>query len=83
MDNFYVLISLLGYLDSTQEVQLKSLHVQTWTFLLLNFVIWGKNPPFKISRSKKALGMEEFQFLDHFSPSFLGQKYQFYVHIQF
>ena len=45
MDDFSVLTGLLGYLDSTQEVQLKALHVQTWTFLLLNFVIWGKNPP--------------------------------------
>ena len=46
MDGFSVLTGLLGYLDSTQEVELKSLHAQTWTFLLLNFVIWGKNPPF-------------------------------------
>ena len=46
MDDFSVLTGLLGYLDSTQEVELKSLHAQTWTFLLLNFVIWGKNPPF-------------------------------------
>ena len=42
MDDFFVLTGLLGYL----EVELKSLHVQTWTFLLLNFVIWGKNPTF-------------------------------------
>ena len=46
MDDFSVLKGLLGYLDSTQEVELKSPHAQTWTFLLLNFVIWGKNPPF-------------------------------------
>ena len=38
----------VGYpnLDSTQEVELKSLHVQTWTFLFPNFVICDKNPPF-------------------------------------
>ena len=45
MDDFSVLPGLLGYLDSTQKVELKSRHVQTWTFLLMNFVIWGKNPP--------------------------------------
>jgi hypothetical protein len=32
MDDFSVLTGLLGYLDSTQEVELKSLHAQTWTF---------------------------------------------------
>ena len=46
IDDFSVLTGFLGYLDSTQEVELKSLHVQTWSFLLLNFVIWGKTPPF-------------------------------------
>ena len=46
MDDFSVLTGVLGYLDSTQEIEFKSLHVQTWTFLLLNFVIWGKNPLF-------------------------------------
>ena len=59
MDGFSILTGLLGYLDSTQEVELKSLHAQTRTFLLLNFVIWGKNPPF--IGLKKALRMEEFQ----------------------
>ena len=44
MDDFSVLTGLLGYLDSTQEVELKSLHAQTRSFLLWNFVIWGKNP---------------------------------------
>ena len=39
-------LSVLTGLDSTQEVELKSLHAQTWSFLLLNFVIWSKNPPF-------------------------------------
>ena len=63
MDDFSVLTGLLGYLDSTQEVELKSLHPQTWSFLLLNFVIWGKNPPFIKGKSvgqKKALPMEEY-----------------------
>ena len=41
MDDVSVLTGLLEYLDSTQEVELKSLHAQTWIFLILNFVIWG------------------------------------------
>jgi hypothetical protein len=65
MDDFSVLTGLLGYLDSAQEIELKSLHAQTWTFLLLSFVIWGKTPPLPLlSKSvslKKALRMEEFQ----------------------
>ena len=36
MDDFSILTGLLGYLDSTQEVELKSLHAQTMSFLLLN-----------------------------------------------
>ena len=36
-------LSVLTGLDKTQEVELKSLHAQTWSFLLLNFVIWNKN----------------------------------------
>jgi hypothetical protein len=36
MDNFSTLTGLLGYLDSTQEVELKSLHAETMSFLLLN-----------------------------------------------
>ena len=32
MDDFSVLTGRLGYPDSTQEVELKSLHAQTWTF---------------------------------------------------
>ena len=35
MDNFSILTGLLGYLDSTQEVELRSLHAQTMSFLLL------------------------------------------------
>ena len=45
MDDYSVITGLLGYLDCPQEVELKSFHAQTWTFLLLNFVIWGKIPP--------------------------------------
>jgi hypothetical protein len=37
MDDFSILTGLLGYLDSTQKVELKSLHVQTMSLLLLNF----------------------------------------------
>jgi hypothetical protein len=36
MDDFSILTGLLGYLDSTQEVELKSLNAQTMSFLLLN-----------------------------------------------
>ena len=36
MDDFSILTGLLGYLDSTQEVELKSLHAPTMSFLLLN-----------------------------------------------
>jgi hypothetical protein len=36
MDDFSILTGLLGYLDSTQEVELKFLHAQTMSFLLLN-----------------------------------------------
>ena len=35
MDNFSILTGLLGYLDSTQEVELRSLHAQIMSFLLL------------------------------------------------
>ena len=36
MDDFSIQSGLLGYLDSTQEVELKSLHAETMSFLLLN-----------------------------------------------
>ena len=36
MNDFSILTGLLGYLDGTQEVELKSLHAQTMSFLLLN-----------------------------------------------
>ena len=39
MNDFSVLTGFLGYLDSTQEIEWKSLHAQTWPFLLLYFVI--------------------------------------------
>jgi hypothetical protein len=39
MDDFSILTGLLRYQDSTQEVELKSLHVQTMSFLLLNFYL--------------------------------------------
>ena len=40
---------LLEYLDSTQEVELKYLHVETRSFLLWNFVIWGKNALYEVN----------------------------------
>ena len=61
MDDFSVLTRLLGYLDSTQEVELKSLDAQTWILSILNFVIWGKTPHSKSVGLKKTLRMEEFQ----------------------
>ena len=35
MDDFSVLTGLLGYLDSTQEVELKSLHAQTYMVIFV------------------------------------------------
>jgi hypothetical protein len=37
MDDFSILTGLLGYLDSTQEVELKSLHAQTRSLLYLAY----------------------------------------------
>jgi hypothetical protein len=49
MDDFSILTGLLGYLDSTQEVELESLHAQTMSFYYWictfdqNFsFLWGK-----------------------------------------
>jgi hypothetical protein len=77
MDGFSILTGLLGYLDNTQEVELKSFHAQTMSFLLLNL---HSIPPFyevnSFNRKWLAHGViSEIFFLDHFSPSFLGQKY--------
>ena len=42
MDDSSILTGLLGYLDSTQEVELKSLQAQTMSFLLLNLYFLSK-----------------------------------------
>ena len=51
------------------------------------FVIWCKNPPFCVKwiRRKGLLhkGISKIFFLDHFSPSFLGQKWLTFIPIPF
>ena len=51
-----------------EKILMKFLHGLTMSFLLLNLYFWSKLP-----LSMRKIHLIEF-FLDHFSPSFLGQK---------
>ena len=82
MDESFGLKFTLSYTFTPQGFFLKSLHVQTRSFLLMNLQFGPNILPFLklISRSEKCFAHGGIFFLDHFSPSFLGQTYWFYVH---
>ena len=70
------------------KIFLKFLHALTMSFLLLNLYFWSKFPPFYeinlLNRKWQAHeGISKIFFLDHFSPSFLGQKLYFWIQIPF
>jgi hypothetical protein len=64
---------------ASQKILFKSLHAQKMSFLLLNLQFWQKIHLSMTKKyfPKKALRMQgvKKKILDHFSPSFLGQKY--------
>ena len=70
MDEICGLKFHLSYVDISQEFFWKFLHMHTMSFLFLNLYFY-QNSSFRINLIENGLRMEEF--LDHYSPSFLGQ----------
>jgi hypothetical protein len=82
MDDFSVLAGPLEYVDSIQKVEWNYLHAQKrYIIFITEFALLYKNPPFyekKRRVSEKGFahgGISKIFILDHFSLSFLGQKY--------